>query len=238
MTTSIFIRSYRNDREWLRYCLRALAKYAKGFCETVVVLPKGDEPHFENFDSHGAKIVWFDDLPGPGYLVAQYSKLMADTFCLGDRILFVDSDAILSKPCIPEDFLDGDKPIHLLGHWSEVGDAICWKDVTKRAVGFEPPFEYMRCLPIIHDRRLFPIIREYMQATHGRSLGEYIQAQPRHEFSEFNVAGVLAHHFLPHLYTWRVANWEYDGYPRYFKQFWSYDGVDKHREELERLVNG
>jgi hypothetical protein len=44
MQTDIFIRTYGKDLEWLKYCLRSVAKYCSGFRQIVIVIPKKDFP--------------------------------------------------------------------------------------------------------------------------------------------------------------------------------------------------
>jgi hypothetical protein len=236
MTCSIFVRSYRGDREWLRYCLRALRDRATGFLETVVCLPVGDEPHFEHFDYMGARVEWHHDIGADGYLGQQACKAHADEMCRGDHIMFVDSDTILTRVTEPKEFTFGGKPITLIRHWSEVGEAIMWRDVVHKALGFEPAFEGMACMPLVHDRRMFPLLRQYFQSVHGKSLRDYVKECAGRAFSEFNVFAAFAQRYTPHLYEWRMCDPGNDGYPRIFTQFWSWSGVDEHRNEIERIL--
>ena len=38
MKTSIFIKSYKDDYKWLRYCLESIAKFVTGYEQIVVVI--------------------------------------------------------------------------------------------------------------------------------------------------------------------------------------------------------
>jgi len=236
---SIFIRTYRGDREWLNFCLRSLKKYATGFHEVVVVIPKGDEPHFDLFDFHGAKVVWYDDLPIDGYNAQQECKVHADQMCEGQLICFIDSDCFITAPLTPGMFCnERGKPIQLLRHWAEVGDAKCWLPITAAALGETPIFEHMACQGSIYDRTTFSVLRTHMEATHKMTIREYISRVKGREFSEFNLLGAFALRYLPHFYDWRIADPSTDGYPRTIRQQWSWQpgGVDRHRAEYEELL--
>lgn len=242
MTTSIFIRSYRGDRFWLDYCLRSLAKFARGFSEILVVLPKGDEPHFEGTDFRGARIVWWNDLPGDGYMGQQHCKMHADTLTDAEHIVFIDSDCFATCPVCPEDFttrtvLYPHKPFQLIRHWQDVGEAQMWQAIAAKALGYDPLFEHMAAMPLVYDRRTIAECRNYLEATHGKTLGEYIQAQPNREFSEFNILGAFAHRFQPHLYDWRMADPAHDRFPRTIEQRWSWGGLtDEIKTHYEKIL--
>lgn len=240
MTTSIFIKSYRGDREWLGYCLRSLKKFATGFHETVICLPVGDEPHFDLFDFHGARVKWVQEPPNEsGYVVQQEIKLMADQYCSGGLICFIDSDCFITAPLSPGMFCnDLGKPIQLLRHWDSVGDAKCWLPITAAALGETPIFEHMACQGLVYDRRTFSMLRTHLEATHKMTLREYVSKVKGREFSEFNLLGAFALRYLPHIYDWRIADPSTDGYPRHIRQQWSYQpgGVERHIAEYNEIL--
>ena len=239
MSTSIFIRTYRTDRHWVSYCLRSLKKHATGFHEIVVVIPKGDEPHFDLFDFHGARVVWYDDLPMEGYCAQQECKVHADQLCEGDRICFIDSDCFITATLTPDMLCnERGKPIQLLRHWEETGDAKMWLPITAAALGETPTFEHMACQGLLYDRRTFPLLRAHIQNTHGVSLREYISKVKGREFSEFNLLGAFALRYTPSFYDWRMADPSTDGYPRHIRQQWSWQpgGVERHIAEYEELL--
>lgn len=231
MTTSIFIRSYRGDRFWLDYCLRSLKKFAHGFKEIVVVLPKGDEPHFDGTNFHGARVVWWDDLPGDGYLGQQHCKMYADTIVDSDYVFFVDSDCFAEGEVHPDMYRSGVKPIQLLRYWEGIGDAAIWEPITEKAMGFAPRFEHMAFVPLMYWRNTLTECRKYMEGVHDKTLGQYIQSVPARSFSEFNALGAFAHAFQPHLYDWRLADPATDGVSRIVKQYWSWGGFTEGLEE-------
>lgn len=239
MTASIFIKSWRQDRHFLSYCLRSLAKFATGFRDIVVALPEIDRPHFDGFNFFTASVKWVDEPDdGKGYLRQQVTKLHADNYCAGDVIVMIDSDCFIKQPMNPEMFLSNGKPISLIRHWADVNTAVVWKPITEKFLTFQPCFEGMACLPFIVDRRALPLIREYCQSTHNKSIDDYVLAQPGKEFSEFNALSSFSQRFTPHLYDWRIADPATDGFPRVLVQRWSWSdaGVDPFKEEYERIL--
>lgn len=236
---SIFIRTYRGDREWLTYCLRSIHKFLTGHLEVVICIPKPDAPHFDLYNFHKAKVVWYDDIPGDGYVAQQECKLMADTMCSGDHIMFIDSDCFVQTFLNVGSFMDArHRPVQLIRHWAEVGEAIMWQPIVTRALTVVPTFEHMAAMPLIYDRRTFPLLRAHIQNTHGASLREYISQVTNREFSEFNLLGAFSLRYTPSLYDWRMADPATDGYPRHIRQQWSWQpgGVDRHRAEYEEIL--
>jgi hypothetical protein len=241
MTASILIRSWRADREFLRYCLRSLRKFARGFQEIVVVIPDIDRIHFEGFEWFGERVVWIDEPDdGLGYLRQQQTKVNADNYTKSDLIFLLDSDCFAMKEFRPEDFMENDRPIALIRHWIDVGEAILWKPVVEKFLTFPACFETMAALPVIFDRRMLPLLHNYSLATHGISLDEYIIKQTPNQFSEFNAALNFAMRFCPYMYSWRIANPGCDGFPRdriVQRWSWSEKGVDPFRAEYEAILN-
>lgn len=238
MTTSIFCKGCRKDRFFMEYLLRSLEKFASGFLEIIVVLPEMDRLHFEGVSFHGSSVRWVDEPDGQNYLRQQVFKLRSDEYCAGDLIFVIDSDCFFFDAITPEMFAPTGKPISLLRHWENVGTAEQWRPIVEKFLTFQMIFEGMAALPFIIDRRVLPLIREYAQATHGCSIDEYILRQPNNEFSEFNALSAFAHRFTPHLYDWKIADPESDGFPRRHWQRWSWDeaGVGPFQEDYERIL--
>jgi len=238
-TTSIFIKSWRGDREWLAYCLRSLQKFATGFKETVVAIAELDRPHFEGFNFCGARVVWIDEPDdGRGYVRQQISKVNADQYVDSDIIFYIDSDCFVTQPMKPEDFMPAGKPICLIRHWVDAGSAKAWKPIIQKFLTWEPAFEGMAALPFVIDRRVLPLLREYAQRTHGCPIEDYILSQPGNDFSEFNAMSAFSQRFTPYLYDWRIADPATDGFPRVLTQKWSWDkeGIHPYKEAYERIL--
>lgn len=225
MKSTILIRSYRNDRFFLDYCLRSIQKFAHSFSEVVVVLPVGDEPHFKETNFHGARVVWVEDPAGmPGYNAQQVVKMCADQYTESDLILITDSDTFAKEPFSVTDFCDGEgKPVILFREWDQCGDAKCWREPTQKLLGgVTIPKEYMAVLPLVYQRNVFGLFRQYIQETHGKSFLEVVSPLKNGELSEFNALGAYIHLCHPDTVTFRRADPTTDGYKRPFIQAWSW----------------
>jgi len=236
MTTSIFIRSYRGDKEWLSYCLRSLESHAKGFEQIVVAIPNHDMAAFNDFDFRGAAKVPVntpDALKPDGkkndYVGQQVTKLEADLHCSADFILFIDSDCVAHRDFTADEFFVNAgkfaKPRQLIRHWAGMTDGSKWREVIKQHVGFESPFEHMATMPLIYDRNTLRLFRDFMAETHKKVLWEYIKNPGTHNISEFNCLGAFALRFTPQLYDWKIADPATDEYPRPVHQHWSWGGI-------------
>lgn len=216
MDTSILIRTYARDGKWLRYCLRGLRKFARGFREIVVVSPD----NIEGVDFAGARFMNCPALAPADYIGQQITKTNADKYCHGDYILHMDSDCIAQNEFAADDFTRDGQPYLLFRKWADVGDAQCWREPTKQAIGAEPCFEFMAAMPIIYHRSTHELFRAHVAALHGKPCDDYIAAQER--FSEFNALGNYAHQHTPDAYRFIRATGPADGFPRPLKQYWSH----------------
>lgn len=233
-TVSIFIRTYRADRDWLRYAMRSMRKFAIGFKEIVVAMPEEDRIHFSDEDLEGARVVLLPASPMRGYIDQQWSKVTADLHVDADYILFTDSDTIATEPFMPHTFFSGLQPIQLFRQWEDCGAATIFREPVEQAVG-HARFEHMACLPLVYHRSTLALLRDTIQAKHGRPAFDYFVTHQDESLSEFNMLGAVAFHNQRAQYSWRIANPVSDGYPRVFRQHWSWDGVEKHRDCLERI---
>lgn len=223
MSVSVFIRSYRKDFPWLQYCFKSLEMRLHGHLEIILQIPKQDIRYLpvDLYPPQETKIYDTEE-PCNGYVAQQISKVNADALCKGDHILFIDSDCILKEDLDVASFFDNGKPMMLTREWANVGDALCWKAPTEKALGMEAPFEYMACMPLIHDRRACEVTRNRIAGTHKCSANAYIARQDT--FSEFNAMGAAAAVYLADSYSVRPAQPGTDNYPR-VRQFWSHGGL-------------
>lgn len=223
MTTSIFIRSYAKDFEWLKYCLRSIQKHCRGFHETVIATP--DASILQTWGLTREKVCQVTESPGcGGYMLQQIDKLNADRYCSGDYVLFVDSDCTFQTACEPATFFTGDKPTMLITPYSELGTTVPWQKSTEKALGFPCEFETMRRLPMLYPRDLFTPLRTHIQSRHGKSLEEYVRSQPNNAFSEFNAMGSWALKFHPDRFAW-LDTTKNPLPPTIVNQNWSYGGI-------------
>lgn len=213
----IFIRTYKNDLPWLEYCLRSIQKFVTGCDEIVICIPEPQKSLLDSWGLTKERIVtcpvYADD-----YLGQQISKLKADEYCQSDRILFVDSDCVFNRQVNIKDL----KPEIYKTHYSKVGDAICWKEPTEKALKKKVNYEYMRRLPLMYLSDTVKDCREYLELTHGVTVEQYITSQPFRKFSEFNVLGAFAEKFSDKYTFLNTDNGVKEGM---ILQSWSWGGI-------------
>lgn len=234
MKIDIFYKSYSNDFKWLYLSLDSLKKYVTGYNEIIIIIPERDKHLFD----------WTFKLPertfvhtikeedkghAYGYLFQQYVKMIAHHWSSADYIMFSDSDCIFNKHKNIAEHIDNDgKPTILFTDYSKVGDAICWKAPTEKALNREVVYEFMRrnCM-VYHKSSLVNL-----EAHLNRDLKKYITMQ--HSFSEFNVMGAYCCFNERDKYNFiNTDNWK--GEDSFFKQYWSYSGLKA--EELAEIKN-
>jgi hypothetical protein len=200
----IFIRSYHKDAEWLWWCLRSVDKFANGFDKTHVVVPHQDIPYFR-LHFPNLKIESCDSHPDD-YLGQQSTKMHADLWTGTDCfITYIDSDCFFLRKFESKDLLDSiGRPNFLMTPYKYelVGDAMCWKSSTEKALKSQVAYEFMRRLPFTINAAHLPEFRRWFQWLHGEELDQYIRKQPSRGFSEFNVIGAWLHACKPNDYHW------------------------------------
>jgi hypothetical protein len=225
MTCDVFIRSYRNDFQWLKYCLRSCEKHLSGFNRIHIAIPADD---IRIYQPHSHEVVHIVDNWSDDYIGQQYTKLCADMFCYSDFILHVDSDCIFTSPTSPQDFMFNEKAVIL----HEDGVETPWVPIVARTMGFNMESEYMRRLPMIYPRWIYAGFREFIEKQHGMKLKEWMKIQPFHEFSEFNCLGAWLWRFAREGVEWKLPS----EMPTKAKQFWSWGGIDGCVEEIEKSL--
>jgi len=231
--TDIFVRTYEKDLGWLQYSMKSIEKFVTGYRNIVICIPENQVHLLKDFNFKNVVTcpVYKDD-----YLGQQVSKLNADLYCGSKYILYTDSDCIFTKPFdVSNLFIDG-KPLIYKTRYEKVGDAICWKDVTEKAINKKNiEWEYMRRQPLIYLSETISDLRDYMELIHDRSQSEYILSKPFRQFSEFNVLGAFAESFNSDLYHFHDT--DYGITEPYLKQFWSWSNLtNNERKEIEEYL--
>jgi hypothetical protein len=229
MGTSIFIKTWKNDLQWLKYCMDSIRKYCSGFDEIVIASDAGCADAVRVF-CPDARVESVKEW-GNGYIQQQWVKLCADKLINGEQILFVDSDCIFHTPFTPEDFMKDGKPILLKILYSELAKcplgskALHWRKVTEDVVKWNVEWEYMRRCPMMflsstvrETREMFPWLEEYLRQLKSQ------------KFSEFNVLGAVVENIEPENYSIIDAHDYLPPCPA--KQFRSWDGIS-HEIQLE-----
>jgi hypothetical protein len=233
MKPIFFIRTYPADFGWLTYCLRSIAKHGQGW--PVIVA----SPSFEGFNKPALPVARYATLTTQrhpeGYIDQQITKLRADLGVAeshpdATHIIHIDSDTVLIDD--PLLLFKGEKPYLLYTPYRDLPPEVqVWKRATERHLGVSVENEYMRRLPLVYPVGVYAAARQRLEMVGGPSWPSRIVAR---EFSEFNVLGVVAHGAFMRDFEW-VDTTRQGLPPNVALQHWSWGGIEKHRDELERL---
>jgi len=226
---SIFIRTYRNDLNWLDYCLKSIHKNLTGWDEIVVCIPTGQEHLLSHLTAEKVVVckTYRDD-----YIGQQISKLEAYKHVKGEYVLFVDSDVVFFEGANVLDYFENNKPVILKDIWANVGDAICWKPIMERLFKEGIQYEYMRRAP-----QMFYTSTLINFAYHFSDIENYSTTQPKGQFTEFNFLGYFAEKHEPDSYVFIDLSTGAAIPINKSRQFWSWSGLtQKERIELEESI--
>lgn len=248
MNHQVLIASYKKDFVWLRPNLLSLRKHMKGFLHPVISVSSEDAAEARELVANvypQCKVCVVNGRPGLGNLRAQVSMMCGDLLCEeADYVWLVGSDCVVSGEFTPEPFFRNGRPVMLINTYEELlkvaPGILPWQLGTEAAVGFQPVYEYMRRLPLMYPRALFPAVRRHIESLHGKKfedyvydIGAYAQKSNRSDaanFSESNVMGAFAHRFMPEAYEWVCLDEDYAGemakLPNPMIQFWSHGGME------------
>lgn len=219
MKCDIFYKSYRKDFLWLSYSLRSITKFVTGYNEIHIVLPENDKHLFDHSFLPERTVIHYAPEYGNGYLYQQFIKMSAHKYCNADYILYADSDVIFDKPTDIRTLIDKGKPKILYTDYSKVGQAICWQEPTSKFMNEHQQFEFMRRNCMIAHRSTIETIYSLVP-----DLENIIMRSDR--FSEFNAIFAWAFRHEKDKYNFvNTDDWEYE--QQYFRQFWSWSGLDK-----------
>ncbi len=225
MSTSLFVRSYPKDFEWLKYSIASMNKYLTGIDKKVLVVPwKTIIPkEIESFFDIVIESYQYEKLDG--YVAQQFDKLDAHKYIDSDHILYSDSDCIYTAPF---DIGSMFNPLPILGMtpYTQLADSdgYFWKGITQNLLGFEVSHEFMRCFPIIHRTET---VRDFSLAY-----PELYKRVTGRNVSEFNLLGAFAfNEGHPYHFTEDV--------PRYpCHQFWSWSGLtEEEKKTIEEYIS-
>jgi hypothetical protein len=190
--------SWAPDARWLVFALRSLQRYATGFERVVVVYPDRDDAVMRPIcELHGAEPHPQAEPPPPaGHLAQNATKCMADVLCPdASHVLHMDSDCVLTRATSSDEFFRDGKPLLVRRRWEHAEAADVWREPTRRALGWDPAWETMMYLPIVHDRATYGALRRHVEQLHGVDFSKYVLSQRPtwpYGFCEFNALGNLA----------------------------------------------
>lgn len=231
--TDIFIRTYAKDYPWLDYAVHSIAHYVSGYRKVVIAYPHTDPtPTFSRRVPPNIEFVPVEDLAN-GYIGQQYTKLCAPMLTNAPFILYWDSDCVATRPFdIRKEYMDAKgRPILLYSTWEHVGGgAGRWRPITEHAIGIDPPYEFMRCMPMLHDALAVYDTIGIIEERHGMGMRDYLSSVKGNAFSEFNAMGAVA--YVRHKERYRFMSAEDNALNHPCQQFWSHGGLG----ETERSI--
>jgi hypothetical protein len=258
--------TFARDFQWTKYSLESIKKYCKGFSGVTIVVPDRDVGLFLPLEGYSTPecpvlIKNFLEYPEKGFVHHLAMKCYADVFCpKADFILHMDPDCLFHEPTTPEDyFVDGHpvlviEPYELLKKYFP--GRYNWKRVTEEALKFDCPYETMCRHPAVHYNALYPLMRQWIEATHQTPFYDFVIKQKNsfpQGFGEFNTLGAFACRFMKGAYELidcgparearlpeLIAKPELKiGHPNEkITQMWSYTGVNspENQEKIQRIL--
>jgi len=226
MNVALFVRSYPNDFQWLRYSIQSMQKYLTGVEEKILVVPWNTliPSEIEIFFDHIVESYEYENMDG--YVAQQWDKMDAYKYTDKDYILYSDSDCIYTAPFDVSELFKEGRPILPLTPYEELkGDGgYAWKEITEKLLGYEVRYEFMRRHPNIHYRDTLVAFAKDYPNLYKRVTGRNV--------SEFNLLGAYAFKKELNYYFTEIA----DTVP--CKQYWSYSGLtNEERAEIEGYIN-
>lgn len=196
VNASFFICTYKRDFPYLKYCVRSLNRFARGFHEVVIQFPEEDWPQFTEII--GPEIMGQDTIkyvpiagkewPGKGMLWHMAQIMHADKLCRNaDYILHFDSDAIFTEPITPDTFIKYGRPYLQYERFESIGKrhpgVLQWQKNTQNCLQFDIHFETMRGLPHCYEINTYEKARDLMMLKTQMDVNEYIM-QGRNEYPQ------------------------------------------------------
>lgn len=253
----IMIVAFHRDIEFLRYCLKSITKFAKGFSGVTLVVPSAEAKLF-SWVGALAKVKYFDEAPGKGMLHHEVQICRADEWCpLAEAILLMDADCMFWRPTTPADFAPDGKLMLVRELYAEAGrrnpNRLIWQKCVEGALGFKPDYETMVRHPQVHYREVFKAMRDICELHTGKPFDEFVLSQDNsfpQGFAEHPTLGAVAIRSFDDRYT--MVDYDHDGDARHFGlspevqfqylyrrdrdhvvEFWSHGGIKKYESDAQ-----
>jgi len=224
MSTTLFVRSYPSDYNWLSLSIKTMDKYLTYCDRTVLMIPIGSPlPEGHEFFDDIIESYMYENVRG--YIAQQLDKLDAYKYVDTEHILFSDSDCMYTGPFDVRDRFVDNKPILYITPYSQLPpQGGHWQQTVEKNLGFKPTHECMRSFPILHrTQTLIDLAKDYPKLIdNARSIQD-------NDFSEFNLIGAYA---MLHNHPYHFTE---DCQPIPCKQYWSWGGLS---EEIQQEIQG
>ena len=239
LKVQIMISTYKKDLPWLKYCLKALKKYAHGFSGVTVVVPhKGNEVFLKVLKEgpKGTVIRTFDEVKDKGMLHHMVTIFEAEKYVPKGttHVMHLDPDCIYHTHTTPLDYFSDGKPHYVVRTYDSlknsdgvVSDCMQWRDVVAKALGRHPEWYTMCRHPTVFPIDLYPLLREHVAKVTGTPCDQFILSQKNEfpqTFAEFPTMGAWAMQEKPAWFFWIDASNGLAPRDRH-KAYWSHGGL-------------
>jgi hypothetical protein len=238
--------TFARDFPWLHWCVKAIEKFAFGFAELVIAIPRPDATSVATMIrtyNGGApvRLYPFDEWEGKGFVHHAALIINADNICPdADYVLHLDADCIVKERITPEDYMEGGKPV-LVGapyEWLiqtfKNPNLLKWKEAVEAAVGGVSRYEFMRRHPAVHHLELYGLTKKAIRAHTGQRATDYFKAAKNdypQTIAEFPTLGEIAFRQMHDRYHFILQ--PEDGRPKdKLIQFWSHSPPDKTQDQV------
>jgi hypothetical protein len=220
--TSIITIAYDKDLNFLKYNLKSIKKFCKGYIENIVVIDDHEDDckkTQEYLESIGQK--YYINLEAKfikhGYIRQQYIKFFSDKYVSekSDFICHVDCDNIFTSQNDPSIFFYNQKPILGIQEWEKMENNH-FKPYVDSALEYESNYNFMRRMPLVYQPILFKMLRSYLEEKKG-DLIEYLNSVTT--ISEYNLLGAYAYKFNRDFFHWVDVNKDREEWANFNKSF-------------------
>jgi hypothetical protein len=181
MKISIVTITYDKDLEFLKYNLKLIKKFCRGYHENVVVIDDNGndcKKTQEYLESIGQKYYINREAKKiqKGYIRQQYMGYYMDKYLDidTDYVCCLDSDNIFTSHHNPSVYFKNNLPIMGMTKWKDMPNTL-FKQSTEQVLGYESTYNFMRRMPFIYPVWVFAKIRDYIETLHSRTLEEYFR---------------------------------------------------------------
>lgn len=255
----ILIVTFKRDIEFLKYCLKSIEKYARGFAGVTLAVPESERGLYD-WVKH-VKMVYFPETPGKGMLHHEIMVCRADELCPNaSAILHMDADCMFWANATPSDFFIDGKPVILRERYVSLRNPNrkLWQRCVENAVGFKPEYETMVAHPQIRMRAVYKATRDLVERYTKKPFNEYVLScnnEFPQSFAEHMTTGAvaIAHFRDQHAcvdYDWRRDADECGlsqdaGFQYLYRrdrdkvvETWSHAGIGRYKSDMEAWLNG
>ena len=223
MNCEIFICTFRRDFEYLKWCLRSIAKFATEFSGVTIVVPGQDYAELNRtIDSlytpptrsrlgllHIRPMCGGAEWTDQGFLWHMWCIMQADQFvpARSTHIAHLDPDCVFTEPVTPERFCLQGKPVLRYEPYTtkiaKEPNIQHWYEAVNRALPFWAEYETMCGHPELYHMGLYKVARTLIEQQVGQPLDVYMKqcknSYPQ-TFAEFPTLGAVALQCFPKMY--------------------------------------